>query len=434
MPSKHPFDDQLREAFHGFEPEVNAPWDAFEHELEGGKGEPDVSPTKASNRWAVAAAVAAGGALVWLGKPTVEELIVVATEDSSEVHALKEEPTQPEEASEATSFESAWDLFTQEARVFSEDVLADNLIDGVELPKDRIVKEPTPTSQSSALDVTSGTLTTTPYAAREVNASNLDVILASLPFTASSKEACEGVEVSFELSGLDKSLSFLWNFGDGSFSNDPAPRHTFFTPGTYDITLSVRAPSDGMIRTRTIQSMVTVLPKPKADFSWIFPEIVQAGKVRVKLQDQTPDATATQWVVDGESDCSHWIQLQVPGTYPVNLVASNKHGCLDDARHDIVVGDRHGLGALARFSPDGDGRYDTFMPSDLDETKDLWEMVVSDAKGQEVFRTRDSNLPWDGLLPDGKMASNRSKYHWTVRCQADDGTGKLFSDVVLVER
>ena len=206
------------------------------------------------------------------------------------------------------------------------------------------------------------------------------------------------------------------------------------TPGTYDITLSVRAPSDGMIHTRTIQKMITVLPKPQAEFSWAFPEMVHSCKVRVKLQDQTPDATATQWVVDGESGNSHWIQLEVPGAYPVNLVASNKHGCLGDAKHDIVVADRHGLGALARFSPDGDGRYDTFLPPALKETSDLWEMVVSDAKGHEVFRTRSVDRPWDGVLPDGTLARNRSKFHWTVRCQAEDGTGKLFTDEVRVER
>jgi PKD repeat protein len=383
-----------------------------------------------ANRWAVAAAVAAGGALVWLGKPKVEELMVVATENPSEVHALKEEPAQPEEASEATSFESAWDEFTQTSPSFHEDVLAADL-DGV-AHSVRVESN----EQSVTADFDAKVITSADKASAEGSEkrSNLEVLLASLPFTASSNEACEGVEVSFVLSGLDKSLSFLWNFGDGSFSNDPAPRHTFMTPGTYDITLSVRAPSDGMIRTRTIQNMVTVLPKPQADFSWAFPEMVHAGKVRVKLQDHTPDATATQWVFDGASNNSHWIQLEVPGAYPVNLVASNKHGCLDDAKHDIVVGDRHGLGALARFSPDGDGRYDSFLPPALIETSDLWEMVVSDTKGREVYRTGSEDQPWDGMLPDGTRAPNRSKYHWTVRCQTENGTGKLFTDEVRVER
>jgi len=430
MPNKHPFDDQLRQTFQGFEPEVNAPWDALERELDGLKSVPEPSPANTANRWAVAAAVAAGGAMMWLGKPMVDELIVAATAVPSEMRSIQAEPVPFESPTDAASFESAWDQFTQEAPTFQEDVLAVDLGEGATLGETEPV-ESLVNAMVGALDHIADDLTAPEL---DDEAPSLEVLLASLPFTSSSNEACEGVEVSFELSGLDKSLSFLWNFGDGSFSNDPAPRHTFMTPGTYDITLSVRAPSDGMIRTRTIQNMITVLPKPQAQFSWAFPEMVHSGKVRVKLQDQTPDATATQWVVDGEAGNSHWIQLEVPGAYPVNLVASNKHGCLDDAKHDIVVADRHGLGALARFSPDGDGRYDTFLPPALNETSDLWEMVVSDAKGHEVYRTRSVDQPWDGTLPDGTLARNRSKYHWTVRCQAADGTGKLFTDEVRVER
>ena len=430
MPNKHPFDDQLRQALRGFEPEVNAPWEALERELDGGKGTPEPSLANTANRWAVAAAVAAGGALMWLGKPAVDELIVAATEVPLEMRTIQAEQVPLGSATDAASFESAWNQFTQEAPTFQEDVLGVDLKRGANPDGDES-DESLAKSAAGVLDM-SAAVSSVPELDEAIP--SLDVLLASLPFTSSSSEACEGVEVSFELSGLDKSLSFLWNFGDGSFSNDPAPRHTFMTPGTYDITLSVRAPSDGMIHTRTVQNMITVLPKPQADFSWAFPEMVQAGKVRVKLQDHTPDATATQWVVDGESGNSHWIQLEVPGAYPVNLVASNKHGCLGDAKHDIVVADRHGLGALARFSPDGDGRYDTFLPPALNEASDMWEMVVSDSKGNEVYRTRSVDRPWDGMLPDGTMARNRSKYHWTVRCRAEDGTGKLFTDEVRVER
>ena len=62
MPNKHPFDDQLRQAFQGFEPEVNAPWDALERELDGVKSAPELSTANATNRWAVAAAVAVAAA------------------------------------------------------------------------------------------------------------------------------------------------------------------------------------------------------------------------------------------------------------------------------------------------------------------------------------------------------------------------------------
>ena len=61
MPNKHPFDDQLRQAFQGFEPEVNAPWDALERELDGVKSAPEPSPANTANRWAVAAACGGRG-------------------------------------------------------------------------------------------------------------------------------------------------------------------------------------------------------------------------------------------------------------------------------------------------------------------------------------------------------------------------------------
>ena len=130
--------------------------------------------------------------------------------------------------------------------------------------------------------------------------------------------------MAFELTGLDREMSFLWNFGDGNFSSDPAPRHVFNRPGTYDITLSVSPPGDGSISTSTIQNMITVLPKPEAQLAWAFPSTVSGNKVRVQLKDETPTATSSQWVVDGESSRNGLVQLDVPGVYPVNMVVSNQ--------------------------------------------------------------------------------------------------------------
>jgi hypothetical protein len=107
---------------------------------------------------------------------------------------------------------------------------------------------------------------------------------------------------------------------------------------------------------------------------------------------------------------------------------------LDDARREVQVGNRHGLLAQARFSPDGDGRYDTFLPHSLLELQEPWAMVVVDADGQEVHRCSDADQPWDGSLPDGSVAVNRSLYQWTVRCVSPDGEIRLFTDRVRVER
>ena len=119
--------------------------------------------------------------------------------------------------------------------------------------------------------------------------------------------------------------------------------------------------------------------------------------------------------------------------YPVNLVASNRHGCLDEAHHDIHIGDRHGLLAKARFSPNGDGHYDTFLPG-LKDMEEAWEMVVVNAQGEEVYRTSDADQPWDGSLPNGEVAKDRATYTWTVRCLDLDGTPRLFTDRLRIER
>ena len=434
MSSDHPFDDQLKQSFDGFEPNVHANWAEFERSLDAPQGAEAASSTgRGMSRWAVAAAVAAGGALMWVAKPVVERALVA-----------EQEVFVASGNEDGQTFDEAWAEFTSVTEGFVEDVLdAEAEVELVEasLAAENAAEAPAKASPSES-QMASDSRTAQPASSSNTPASDvaendaerMERLLAELPFDASVREACEGVEVAFELSGVDRTMSFLWNFGDGHFSSDPAPRHVFTRPGTYDITLSVRPPGEGSISTRTIQNMVTVLPKPEASFAWAFPSTVNGNKVRVQLNNQTPDATSAQWVVDGEASQKGLVQLEVPGVYPVNLVASNRHGCLDEAHHDIHIGDRHGLLAQARFSPNGDGHYDTFMPHGLKDMEEAWEMVVVNAQGEEVFRTSDAGQPWDGSLPDGEVAKDRATYTWTVRCLDLDGTPRLFTDRLRIER
>lgn len=434
MSSDPPFDDQLKQSFDGFEPNVHANWAEFERSLDAPQSaEATSSAGRGMNRWAVAVAVAAGGALMWVAKPLVERAFVA---EQKVVDISGNEDVQ--------TFDEAWAEFTTVTEGFVKDVLnAEAETELVEASRAAENKDEAATSASlsesqtepKARPAQTELVSSTPASVvAENEPDRMERLLAELPFDASIREACEGVEVAFELSGVDRTMSFLWNFGDGHFSSDPAPSHTFTRPGTYDITLSVRPPGDGSISTRTIQNMITVLPKPEASFAWAFPSSVKGNRVRVQLNNQTPDATSAQWVVDGEASQKGLVQLEVPGVYPVNLVASNRHGCLDEAHHNIHIGDRQGLLAQARFSPNGDGHYDTFLPHGLKDMKEVWEMVVVNAQGEEVYRTSDASQPWDGSLPNGEMAKDRATYTWTVRCLDLDGTPRLFTDRLRIER
>ena len=88
-------------------------------------------------------------------------------------------------------------------------------------------------------------------------------------FAVDVSSACVGTEIGFRMAKAMKDVRVLWNFGDGQFSSQAEPSHVFKAPGTYDITLSVTRISDGLIRTRTIENLVTIYPNLEADFTGV---------------------------------------------------------------------------------------------------------------------------------------------------------------------
>ena len=252
-------------------------------------------------------------------------------------------------------------------------------------------------------------------------------------FNVDVSAACVGTEIGFRMARPLIDVRVLWNFGDGQFSSLAEPHHVFKAPGTYDITLSVTRISDGLIRTRTIENLVTIHPRPEADFTWEVPATAEALP-RIALRDRSRDAASSTWVVDGESALAgESVALELPrvGEHRIQLVASSPEGCQSVTSHEIQVGNRFGLGASARFSPNGDGRYDTFFPRKLMSEDLSFVFRVEDNTGHIVHETMGLE-PWLGTLPDGEMALPGAEFRWTAILQGEVGPA-YFSDVVVVE-
>jgi gliding motility-associated-like protein len=251
---------------------------------------------------------------------------------------------------------------------------------------------------------------------------------------SSVQEACEGTEVSFTLGKGDFDGSVLWNFGDGNFSNETRPTHVFESPGTYDITISLRSRDNGMIRTKTVENMIVVRPKPDAELNWTATLDPSGDGLLVKYVDETVGSSSSTWLVDGHGLERGEQHFHRSGQHAVHLVASNAYGCQDSQERIVEVGGRHEAKAPGLFSPNGDGRYDVFLPGIVSEVYGDWKLEIFDEKGQVVFETSDETRPWDGGLNAGRKASPGAEFKWILSVYHKHSLPTFFFDTVRIER
>ena len=335
--------DRLRQSFENFEPKVEGNWNAMQKRLDVSgysASELDmVRRVKAARRFAYGASVVAAGLALWMVIPEVAEQELLGTElESSLVEARERENGIISEDAEASAqkvhdaisdvhpsnyhseglplkldpalIERSYDAGVVQldpdvtARTTTTFIL--NLPEmtvhaqaPVEMKEEFTVadvevnkrNEEGSRAEGDRISATGSLEVESEKGAESANSasakSNLEMSAAEeAGFNISVQEACAGTEVSFALNGMDERASVLWNFGDGGFSQQESPSHIYENAGTYDITVSVRAPGDGTIRTRSVENMIVVRPKPDAEMSWAFEES-NASRVNVHLFDET---------------------------------------------------------------------------------------------------------------------------------------------------
>ena len=442
---KSRIEDRMAEAFDGFEPEVQGQWSDLEQQLDAQGTVQDVDMVKrvrSAERFAIGATAVAAGLTLWMAYPLISEsttdtggqvtTVVIdeveydgwPTEHLTDFNTdfgmesnMKMDPEAPVSGSHARLIFPDISARTSNSVKMSV-VELDATEDVVEATRVHLVVQ-------QDLDVTEPTVASprTTLVVEELN---------SVTLVSSVKEACEGTEVDFALEEFMDSGSILWNFGDGAFSQERTPSHVFDRPGSYDITVSVRSHDNGFIRTKSIEDMIVVRPKPEASMDWEF-GLNKGNGVEVQLLDATQRASSSTWVMTDQGLNGSRITLREPGAYPVNLVVSNAYGCQDVAIGSIEIGDRHDAGAPSIFSPNGDGRYDTFLPEAANDVFAPWLFTVFNSAGELVFETNAVENPWKGELIGGGKARLGERYFWNLEQTNRNGSKRMYSDVVRID-
>lgn len=171
-------------------------------------------------------------------------------------------------------------------------------------------------------------------------------------FTATPTSACVGTPITFTNNSWGDSLTFIWDWGDGSpYLYDTAlaaatqmPRthvHTYTTPGTYTVTLYVT----GHCGRDTLRRTITIHPYPTPAITVNRVEACrQGGSATFTFTNASvgnPPGTTYSWSFPGGSPSSSTasvvnVTYTAPGTYTATLTA-NYNGCIQSTTQSVTV-------------------------------------------------------------------------------------------------
>ncbi|RYD90773.1 MAG: PKD domain-containing protein, partial [Sphingobacteriales bacterium] len=156
-------------------------------------------------------------------------------------------------------------------------------------------------------------------------------------FTHSQPNTCTTpVSINFQnQSAGTGTLTYEWNFGDGSQSTDLNPSHTYTAAGTYSVSL-IAINSTGCRDTIT-QTDAIIVGGVNADF--LVPQVLCQGAPLNFQNTSAPAPVSASWSF-GDGTVSSVISpvkvFATAGTFPVKLV-SNFGACLDSVTHNVTV-------------------------------------------------------------------------------------------------
>jgi hypothetical protein len=240
----------------------------------------------------------------------------------------------------------------------------------------------------------------------------------SLYIEPSVRTACAGAEVNFTAKNSPKNGSYLWNFGDGSFSNQENPIHIFKKSGTFDVSLSVTNPNDGQISTIAMRDLITINPKPEADFEWSYTNS-PVGEPTAKFVNTSVNANSFLWKFTENrtsSEVSPSVIYNSKGKQPVILEVQNSFGCKDEQVKIVQVNADFNLGAVLKMSE----HEIAFMPEALKKGGNKFKLSIYDGENI-IFESTSKTKVWKGEMKGGKKATAGQQFPWIVLIYGEDG-------------
>jgi PKD repeat protein len=243
-------------------------------------------------------------------------------------------------------------------------------------------------------------------------------------------EGCPGTTIEFSVDNMPSDGMFLWNFGDGSFSKEPKPNHTFSKAGTFEVMLSHSSMGGGSIRSKPAADRIVIHEAPEAAFNYV-PRTFENTVPSVHFENRSMGGSKYLWEFgDGStSTAAHPDHVyKKRGTYQVTLTTTNANGCVDRTERSLVIDKDYNLLAPKTFSPDGNGVEDTFLPEALKTLGVRFHMSIFNSRtGELIYETTDPQRPWNGRIANKGELCAPGEYVWLVEMKDGEKLGGTYT-------
>lgn len=266
-------------------------------------------------------------------------------------------------------------------------------------------------------------------------------LLPDAEFAAAPLEGCAPLEVSFQYLG-DPALtaSMEWDFGDGGgMIASGGPAHTYTVAGSFDASLTVTSP-EGCSTTVSYTDLITVHAAPQAAFTFgPLPTDVLSTLIAFTDASST-DVEQWTWTFgeDGAlggsivASPSFTFPADAGGTYPVQLVVVNDHGCTDEATAEVIINDSYAVHAPNTFTPNDDAINDGWFPVLGGHDVERYRLTVFNRWGEAVWSSEKPGEGWDGRY--GGAPAMDGVYAWRLdtRDLTEGSQHRYFGHVTLL--
>lgn len=244
---------------------------------------------------------------------------------------------------------------------------------------------------------------------------HINVIMPSVPVALFKPDTtgCTPLNVHFRNLSVN-GVSFLWDFGDQTFSSEKNPSHVYNLPGNYIVSLTAK----NIAGQASYKGLVNVYQNPKAQFT-VYPTNVINNSQIVVFTNYSYYGVSWLWdfgdgTTSGEE--SPWHKYKTEGKFDIILKVTSADGCIDSVMYITPVIVEYKSGEL-RFpnvfkwngsGPTGgywaEGEINDYIFRPFSKNVIEYKLQIFNRWGVLLYESVELKKGWDGYFDNTKLA------------------------------